>query len=132
MTGQRAALLVRAEPAAVRAVLLRPLEIPDWNPAFLTLAGPDAAAVGTGYPITVRGGLRGTFAYTGIGASTIGWSWHVPGLDETGHWRLTPRDGGTLVEHEFTHRGPLARVLRAAFEGVAELRLGRLSDRVGS
>jgi Polyketide cyclase / dehydrase and lipid transport len=128
MTGQHATLFVPAAPTALRSILLQPLRIPDWNPAFLRLTGPETATVGVGYPITVRGGLRGAFEYSDIAERRIGWTWEVPGLHEVGAWRLTPQAGGTLVYHEFAHQGPLARVLRSAFGGVVHLRLDRLAD----
>jgi hypothetical protein len=46
-------------------------------------------------------------------------------------WQLRPHQGGPLVSHEFTHEGPLARVLSKAYRGVAELRLDRLAERAG-
>lgn len=129
MTDQAATQFVPAAPHVVRSILLQPRKIPAWNPAFLSLTGPESAATGVEYPITVRGGLRGTFQYSGITERRIGWTWRVPGLHEVGEWSLTPQDGGALVHHKLAHQGPLALMLRSAFEGVVYLRLGRLTER---
>jgi hypothetical protein len=129
MNDQHATVFVPAAPALVRAILLQPLRIPDWNPAFVSLTGPEEAAVEVDYPIVVRGGLRGAFQYSAIEDQHIGWTWQVPGLREVGDWRLTPQDRRTLVYHGFAHGGPLAWVLRSAFEGVVHLRLDRLAKR---
>lgn len=131
MNDQHATLFVPAALRLIRSVLLKPRRIPDWNPAFLSLTGPESAMVGVAYPITVRGGLSGTFSYADIAERRIGWTWRVPGLYEVGAWRLTPTDDGTLVHHELTHEGALARILRSAFDGVVHLRLNRLAEEVG-
>jgi hypothetical protein len=36
----------------IRNILLRPLELPTWNPAFLELAGPDEAQAGHVYRLS--------------------------------------------------------------------------------
>jgi len=127
---QQAHLLVHAQPPRVRAALLDPTSLPDWNPAFLTISGSTSAAIGERYPITVRPGISGTFAYTEISDRRIGTAWSAPGFHEDATWELQPHESGTLVSHWFEQTGPLAMLLRRAYRGVAELRLGRLADRV--
>ncbi|HLU33334.1 MAG TPA: SRPBCC family protein [Natronosporangium sp.] len=127
-TGNRT---VAASPARVRQILLDAAAVPEWNPAIRSLAGPDRARLGEHYPVVVRGGLRGEITWTRIEAWRVEMRIAVPGFTEDGWWRLTPQDGGTLVAHGFSHRGPLAVVLTRAFRGVVELRLARLAGRVG-
>lgn len=129
MTTQQATRLINAPLPQVRNVLLDPRALPAWNPAFHTVDGPAQAATGISYPITVRGGLTGTWQYTTIDEQRIDTTWRVPGFHETGTWRLEPQGKGTLVTHEFRHQGPLARLLSNAYRGVAELRLDRLAER---
>lgn len=128
MNDQQATVLVPAPLHVVRQALLDPLALAEWNPAFLTIKGSAEAAVGVRYPITTRGGLRGYFEYLLIETGRIDTAWRVPGLAETGTWRLEAHGASTLVVHGFQHQGPLARVLR--FDGVAQLRLDRLAQRV--
>ncbi|WP_446037997.1 SRPBCC family protein [Streptomyces sp. SID1121] len=129
MTSQHATRFLDASPAQVRHALLDPLALRDWNPAFKHVDGPAQAAAGVPYALTVIGGLTGTWQYTRIEEGEIDCTWQVPGFQETGTWRLRPHLHGTLVTHEFTHQGPLARALAKAYRGVAELRLDRLTAR---
>jgi hypothetical protein len=126
---QSARALIRAPLPAVRAILLEPLSLPDWNPAFHTISGSATAMVGRDYPIVARG-LRGRFAYTDITDARVDMAWRVPGFAETATWDLTSADGGTVVLHGFRHTGPLAVLLTRAYQGVAALRLQRLADRL--
>ncbi|GLW07478.1 hypothetical protein Misp01_26080 [Microtetraspora sp. NBRC 13810] len=130
MTSQASTRYVPAPLSRVRQVLLDPLALPDWNSAFLTLAGPAHAATGVSYPITVRGGFSGSWEYTKITDRRIDADWRFPGFLENGTWRLRPHGDGTVVTHEFRHQGPMARILSKAYRGVAELRLDRLVQRV--
>ncbi|MFJ3404698.1 SRPBCC family protein [Promicromonospora sp. NPDC090134] len=123
-----ATLHIDAPRQRVRAVLLDALSLPSWNPAFVSLAGPAVVALGTAYRITVRPGLKGTLAYEAMDLDMVRMAWQVPGFAETGDWRLVASGDRTLVHHDFTHAGPIAAVLRQAYEGVAELRLGRLAQ----
>lgn len=129
MTIQKAIRLLNVPPYDIRRVLLDPRALPAWNPAFHTLDGPAHAATGVAYPITVRGGLTGSWEYTAIADQRLDTAWHVPGFRETAVWLLEPHGDGTLVTHEFQHTGPLAGILSQAFRGVAELRLDRLTQR---
>jgi uncharacterized protein YndB with AHSA1/START domain len=129
MTTQQAELTIAAPAAAVRQILLTPLELADWNPAFLAISGEPSAAVGQPYAIRVKPRFNGTLQYAAITDDRIDIDWKIPGLHETGTWTLTDQGTSTLVQHSFTHSGPLARVLRNAFEGVAVLRLDRLATR---
>jgi hypothetical protein len=129
---QEAGLLVSAEPDRVRAILLDPQALADWNPAFLSISGSTTATVGEPYPITVRPGLSGTFAYTEISDLRIDTTWSVPGFREYGTWELQPRSSETLVTHRFEHVGLLGALLQRANHGVAELRLNRLAQRVAT
>lgn len=124
---QTASLLIDAPLHQLRAIVLDPLALPDWNPAFIAIDGPPTATLGRDYAITVRPGLSGRLEYSEIGASRIGMTWRVRGLLEVATWTLDQGTGGTLVTHHFTHSGPLAAVLRRAFRGVAALRLDRLA-----
>ena len=128
MTVERATRVVRADAARVRELLSRPLELPDWNPAFTRLTGPATAVQDHPYELVTRGGLHGTFRYTAILEHRVDMRWEVPGLSETGTWMLEPVPGGTKVTHEFTQAGPLAVALRRAMRGVATLRLERLAE----
>lgn len=129
MNTQQADATVAAPAAVVRRILLTPLELADWNPAFLAISGEATAAVGQPYAIRVKPRFNGTLRYTAITDDRIDIDWQIPGLHETGTWTLIDEGASTVVRHSFTHSGPLARVLRNAFEGVATLRLDRLADR---
>lgn len=129
--GQHQTVLIRAEVREVRKVLLQVKQIAEWNPAFLTIAGPAIARIGEPHPIRVRGGLSGQFQYDLIDPDRIESSWRVPGFRETNYWTLQAADGhNTMVTHGFTQSGSLAKLLRGATRGVAELRVARLKTRV--
>ena len=132
MNEQSAKRYVHASPERVRKILLQPLSYPDWNPAFLSVRGPAPAIVGQAYEIRTRGSLAGTFTYTRIEDDLIEASWQVPGLREIGTWQLQATSTGTIVVHEFSQHGVLARALSAAFRGVSQLRVGRLAERAES
>lgn len=132
MTAERATRVVRADAAPIRELLSRPLELPDWNPAFIDISGRPTAVEHEPYELLARGGLRGTFRYTAIIEDRVDMRWEVPGLRETSTWLMNPVPGGTQVVHEFEQRGPLAFALRRATRGIATLRLGRLADVVES
>ncbi len=123
-----ATLLVAAPRDRVREVLLDPLSLPSWNPAFSSLTGPSTVALEAEYRITVRPGLHGSFAYEAIDPGFVRMVWQVPGFAETGDWWLSAEGDRTLLRHDFTHTGPLAAVLRQAYQGIAGLRLGRLQQ----
>ncbi|MBF6297758.1 SRPBCC family protein [Nocardia amamiensis] len=123
-------MLVDVTADEVRAVLLDPLSLVDWNPAFLEISGRPVPVVDEEYRLTVRPGLSGTLTYTAIESSRIVMRWHVPGFTEIGHWSIRSRDSGTEVEHDFGQRGPLAATLAPAYRGVARLRLTRLAERL--
>jgi hypothetical protein len=127
---QHATSAIPAAPADVRRLLLDPLALPSWNPAFQSIDGPTRPAAGTRYAIRVRPGLTGSLEYTRIGHDRIDIAWHVPGFHETGSWTIEPSGGGTLAHHRFQHTGPLASALRHAYRGVAALRLERLARAV--
>jgi hypothetical protein len=122
-------ILIPAPVKTVRRILTEPTALAEWNPAFLSVRGPAAAAVGRRYALTAKGGLRGHFEYRGISDTLIDCYWEVPGLSETSTWRLLPHDQGSHVTHTFTHQGTLAALLRPAFAGAADLRLQRLARR---
>jgi hypothetical protein len=129
VTAQRALLSIPAPVQAIRHVLLRPLEFPDWNPAFRTLTGPPAATLGVRYPTAVRPGLSGQFWYTAITENHIETRWEMPAMAEVGTWDLHQHGALTPVTHALEHTGPLAKLLSGAFRGIADLRLARLADR---
>jgi len=128
----QASALIDASPQAVRAVLLDPLTLAQWNPAFRSITGPATAVVGERYPITVLGGLAGHFRYDRIDGHRIDTAWQVPGFRETGTWVLRPYDSRTVVTHAFTKTGALAKLLGTALRDVAGLRLERLARRVST
>lgn len=130
MSTQHAALILPAAPTDVRRLLLEPLALPAWNPAFQSVEGPPQPAPGHRYAIRVRPGLTGSLEYTRIGPDRIDIAWHVPGFRETGSWTLEPEGALTLAHHWFEHTGPLASALRHAFQGVASLRLQRLAEQL--
>ncbi|MEU3983199.1 SRPBCC family protein [Streptomyces sp. NPDC026672] len=131
MNEQEAAQFIPAPPEAVRAVLLDPSALPDWNPAIHSIVAGGRAEVGVPYRITAPARLSGHLEYVGIGDDRIEVNLRVQGMREEGWWELTPQGSGTRVAHGFTHSGPLARLLSNAYRGVARLRLHRLEDRVG-
>ncbi|MFI2364140.1 hypothetical protein [Promicromonospora sp. NPDC019610] len=110
----------------MRAVLLDALSLPAWNPAFLRVTGQSEAGLAAPYRITVRPGLSGVLTYEADEPGHVRMVWQVPGFAETADWWLDAEGERTLVRHHFTHQGPLARVLREAYQGVAGLRLDRL------
>lgn len=130
MSIQHADQVMTDNADAVRRVLLDPLALPDWNPAFLSVDGPERATLGTEYRIRVRPGLTGTLTYTSVDADRIDITWQVPAFRETSSWTLRALPAGTLVGHEFEHAGALAAVLEGAYQGVARLRLQRLDERL--
>jgi hypothetical protein len=129
MASYRAQLDIPVPHTIVRAILLEPAALPEWNPAFRAITAGWRAQVGIRYPIAVRGGLTGYFQYTATGERRIEGNWRVPGLAETHSWILIPDRNGTLVRHWLENSGPVAALLRGAFENVADLRLERLSER---
>jgi len=129
-TEQTASRLIDASVDQVRSVLLDPLALPDWNPAFRNITGPAVGLAGENYQITVHPGLAGRFAYISIEPDLITTEWEVLGFAETGSWQLTQRGGRTEVSHSFAHTGPLAAILSRAYRGVAPLRLTRLARRM--
>lgn len=124
---QHATQAVGGSPADVRRLLLDPLALPSWNPAFHSVDGPPQPSPGVRYVIRVRPGLTGSLEYTRIGGDRIDIAWRVPGFQEMGSWTIEPTGAGTLVHHRFEHAGALASALRAAYRGVAALRLERLA-----
>jgi hypothetical protein len=125
--------MIAASADVVRTVLLRPLDLPTWNPAFVEVTGPAEARVGQAYGLKAIRGLRGTFSYTGIGETRVDMAWDVPGMRERCSWTLRPTTGGGVeVTHELSRSGPLAIVLRSAFAGLAQLRLDRLEQLVSA
>ncbi|WP_280245977.1 SRPBCC family protein [Nocardia abscessus] len=125
---QSARMLVDAPVDEVRAVLLDPVSLADWNPAFLAISGRPDAVAEEEYRLTVRPGLSGTFTYTTIEPGRIGMRWSVPGFTEFGRWDIRSYYAGTEVEHGLGHHGPLAVTLAPAYRGVARLRLSRLAE----
>lgn len=121
---------IHADAATVRNILLDPLALSRWNPAFLEIGGPASANTGVAHPIIVRPGLRGSFSYSRIEQTIIDMEWSVPGLRETARWSLTSAGTHTVVTHQFSHSGPLASVMRNSFRGVSTLRLARLAEQV--
>jgi Polyketide cyclase / dehydrase and lipid transport len=130
MPEQQETVLIQASPRDVREVLLQVAELPEWNPAFLSINAGTTTSIGHPHPIRVRGGLTGTFQYDLMDPDRIECSWRVRGLRETNHWRLQPTERGTFVTHCFAQRGPLAGLFRGAHREVGQARLARLKARV--
>ncbi len=116
----------------ITALLLCPLHLPAWNPAFLSIEGGADAVVGQPHPITVTGGLRGTFEYAQITPDIIAMDWHAPGLREYCVWTLVAQGAGTLVTHSITRTGPLSVPLQRALAGLPGLRFDRLAQHLRS
>jgi hypothetical protein len=125
--GERATRVLPFAREEILDVLLSPLELPSWNPAFQSLSGPNEPRVGQEYTLLARSRLRGHLRYTEIGGGRVRMHWEIPGLAEDGWWELGDSDFGTPVVHGFLHSGPLAAVMQRAFRGVAALRLQRLA-----
>jgi len=84
---QHATSAIPAAPADVRRLLVDPLALPSWNPAFHSIDGTTRPAAGTPYAIRVRPGLTGWLEYTRIGRDRIDMAWHVPGSTRRVHGR---------------------------------------------
>lgn len=131
MSTQRDEILVQATAEGVRDVLLRPLEFPQWNAAFVAIAGPEHPAEGQRYDLTIRNGLTGSLTFVRIEPQRVALQWSTVGFRETAQWSLEPAGRGVRVVHEFSHAGALATLLRPAFRTVARQRNERLAQRVG-
>lgn len=132
MTVDRGRRGIPAPPQAIAVQLRRPLDLPGWNPLFASLTGRPDPTVGTRYELTLRLGLRGSFAYSALDDDRIGMTWEVPGLREDCTWGIVAApDGGSVVTHVVERSGPLAAVLSGATHGIANLRLDRLAAIVG-
>lgn len=118
---------IPVSPANIAALLLRPLDLPTWNPAFLSMSGSGDPIVGDPHSMTVVGGLRGTFEYARIDPAFIAMEWDAPGLHEYCDWTLVSQSSGTLVTHLITRTGPLSVPLRTAMAGLPGLRFERLA-----
>lgn len=113
----------------VRAILLEPSALPEWNAGLRAITAGWRAQVGVRYPVAVRGGLTGYLLYTATGERRIETTWRIPGLAESNSWTLIPDGSGTLVRHAFENTGPVAMMLRGTFENAADVRLERLAER---
>ncbi len=132
MTTQQNEILIRAPLERVREILLRPLELPEWNPAFTALTGPAHPAEGDSYGLTIRSGLTGSLTYEHIDIQHVALHWSTVGFRESATWSLEPIGTATRVVHEFDHEGGLALLLRQAFRTVAQQRNERLKERAES
>lgn len=123
---------IPARAERIRGILLDPAAMPDWNPALLALTGGGPAVVGHRYPIVLRGGFHGRMVYRSITDSRVDIDFDLGVGRENGWWELTdqPEAGITVVRHAFVHPGLAGRIMAGAFRGVAELRVGRLDDRI--
>jgi hypothetical protein len=127
--GDSGSRLIPVPVQVVGSILLRPVELPSWNPAFVNIEGPAVPRSGEMYQLTALQGLRGTFHYPAISEGLVEMTWAVPGLRETCSWTLRPeRSDMVEVSHEVHRTGALAVVLRAAMTGLADLRLNRLDE----
>ncbi|GAA1998473.1 SRPBCC family protein [Microbacterium ulmi] len=125
--------LIGAPIEAVRDILLSATSLPDWNPAFIRVAGDDPATPGAEYALEAIRGHRGTLTYTQIEDRTIAFSWRVPLLSETAAWHLSEVSATrTAVTHTVERSGALAAVLAHTLETLPGLRLDRLAARLHS
>ena len=129
MSTQRSEILIRAPLERIRQILLTPLELPEWNPAFTALAGPTNPSEGQRYDLTIRNGLKGSLQYEHIDARRVVVRWSTVGFRESATWSLEPNGEMTRVVHEFDQEGGLALLLRRAFRTVAQQRNERLARR---
>ncbi|MEV7693570.1 SRPBCC family protein [Microbacterium sp. NPDC089189] len=120
---------IDAPLAVVREALLAAPRLPEWNPAFVRVAGAARATLGSVYEVEVIRGLRGTLTYTEVEEHRIAFSWRVPMLSEQGIWELRPRGrAGTAVAHTVERQGALAAVLAHTLRTLPRLRLERLAE----
>lgn len=112
---KHAARFVPVAPQVVRSILLQPRQIPDWNPAFLSLTGPHTAAVGVPYPI---------LGHTEELAASLQAVWDCPdGVSALVEWtrhiaRSHPRILAIMLAIERAHGGDKdAADLRATVQG---------------
>ena len=119
---------IAAPAELIRSILLRPLDLPEWNPAFLAIGGSADAAIGHVHSLTVIGGVCGEFRYTAIEPTRVNMEWDVPGMLERCSWVLEPECGGTRVSHEVLRTGLFAIVLRRQALTLPRLRLDRLAE----
>ena len=124
---------ITADIATVTVLLLSPRTIPDWNPAFKSITGPDSAIVGHAYDLVAIRGLTGRFYYDAVTESQIDMRWTVAGMLERCTWQLTPLAGSrTQVSHTVSRSGPLATLLRHTLDDLPALRLERLAQRASA
>ncbi|WP_327287870.1 SRPBCC family protein [Streptomyces sp. NBC_01198] len=128
MTSATGSRLITAPADRIHALLLQPRRLPDWNPAFLSLTGPEEALLDQDYQLRTLPDLRGTFRYTEISPHRIRMEWTVPGMHENCEWILHDKGATTEVVHSVQRTGPLAAVLRHTLDTLPTLRLDRLTD----
>jgi len=110
--------------------LLAATRLPEWNPAFVNVAGPAVATVAAEYELETIRGLRGSLAYTRIDAEQITMTWRVPLLSETGTWLIEEHGPArTQVTHTVERHGPLAAAISHTLATLPRLRLDRLAVR---
>lgn len=122
--------LIEAPSVRIHEVLLAAPQLPEWNPAFRTVAGIESAGPGERYKLEIIRGLRGTLHYPRITAEAVMMEWEVPGMWELGTWSLES-DGSsvrTRVTHTVQRSGPLAAILSGALDTLPSLRLERLAQ----
>lgn len=128
MASYQAELAIPVPPLIVRAILLEPAALPQWNPGFRSVGGLERARLGFRYPIAVRGGLTGFLEYAAIGDRRVEIGWHVAGLTETGSWALAQEGNQTRVRHRVERSGPLTVLMRTGTADLAGQRLRRLRE----
>jgi len=125
-----AEISVPAAPQEVLAVLLQVAGLAEWNPAFSDVRADGPVVIGVPVPIRVQGILDGALVYDQVSSTGIDMTIRIPGLREHGSWRVRADGAATVVTHEFTQHGPLAVLLEPGTRNVADLRVGRLRDRL--
>lgn len=121
-----ASLRMRLAADQIEVVLRSPRRLPDWNPLFVKVDGPETPAVGDLYDLRTRFGGRGTIAYTELGPGRVEMQWRVRGLVEHAEWLVERVGSATEVTHRFRREGPLAALIGERDRGIAADRLRRL------
>lgn len=103
---------IAAAPETVWEVLTRFARWPSWNPDVTSMQAPETVAPGTEFTWTAGGVTIRSTVREVERPRRIGWRGKTVGTSATHVWRLTPRDGGTLVTTEESFAGWLPRLLR--------------------
>ena len=122
---------ISAPLCELHAILLDAGALATWNPAFSEVYHQGKAEVGKPIAIRVLRALSGELTYDLVEPNRINMTITVPGLTERNTWSLANQPGRTTqVTHAFSRSGRLARILESRTQGIAQLRIDRLRERV--